>query len=238
MPVHLGHVMIDVEHLLAALSEQPGSSVARLFAKLDIPLEALTAELDKGLKRRPRISQQQRGAGTVYLWARGLDQTPNAHPGAQDQKQSGPDRRAGVGKTELAKALAEALFDEIEKSHPDVFNVFLQAMDNDRLTDAHGRTVDFKNTAIITTSNIGSHALVKGADKDGAISDKARSTVMEELASHFRPAFLTRVDEIVLFKTLRLPEIKSIVRLLSDDIRQRPSEKDITLIAQAGFDPV
>ncbi|MCX5850112.1 MAG: AAA family ATPase [Deltaproteobacteria bacterium] len=145
------------------------------------------------------------------------------------------------------KPYSVVLFDEIEKAHPDVFNILLQVLDDGRLTDSHGRTVDFKNTVIIMTSNIGSHSLVKGVDKDGAISEKARTTVMEEMRAHFRPEFLNRVDEIVLFKTLSLADIKAIVVLLIGEIQRRLKERDIALalsetalefIAREGFDPV
>ena len=145
------------------------------------------------------------------------------------------------------KPYSVVLFDEIEKAHSDVFNILLQVLDDGRLTDSQGRTVDFKNTVIIMTSNIGSYALVKGMDKDGAISEKTRATVMEEMRAHFRPEFLNRVDEIVLFKTLTLSDIKAIVVLLTGEIQRRLQEKDITLvlseealdlISREGFDPV
>jgi ATP-dependent Clp protease ATP-binding subunit ClpB len=120
-------------------------------------------------------------------------------------------------------------------------------LDDGRLTDSQGRTVDFKNTVIIMTSNIGSHALVKGVDKDGAISDKTRSVVMEAMRAQFRPEFLNRIDEIVLFKTLSLSDMKDIVLLLTSEIQRRLQEKDITLvlsedalelISRESFDPV
>jgi len=145
------------------------------------------------------------------------------------------------------KPYSVVLFDEIEKAHPDVFNILLQVLDDGRLTDSQGRTIDFKNTVIIMTSNIGSHALVKGVGKDGAISEKTRTVVMDEMRAHFRPEFLNRIDEIVLFKTLSLSDIKAIVVLLADEIQRRLKEKDITLvlseaaldlISREGFDPV
>jgi ATP-dependent Clp protease ATP-binding subunit ClpB len=145
------------------------------------------------------------------------------------------------------KPYSVVLFDEIEKAHPDVFNILLQVLDDGRLTDSQGRTVDFKNTVIIMTSNIGSHALVKGVDKDGAISDKTRSVVMEAMRAQFRPEFLNRIDEIVLFKTLSLSDMKDIVLLLTSEIQRRLQEKDITLvlsedalelISRESFDPV
>ena len=205
----------------------------------------------------------------------------------------------GVGKTELAKALAQSLFDdeknmvridmseymekfsvsrlvgappgyvgyeeggqlseavrrkpycvvlldEVEKAHPDVFNILLQVLDDGRITDSQGRTVDFKNTIIIMTSNLGSQFLLDGIE-DGQITDGARSSVMQLLRSQFRPEFLNRIDDIVFYKPLEKNEIAQIVRLLSAHLAQRLSERGIALqltdtaveaIADAGFDPV
>jgi ATP-dependent Clp protease ATP-binding subunit ClpB len=206
----------------------------------------------------------------------------------------------GVGKTELAKALAEALFDsednliridmseymekhnvsrligappgyigyeeggqlteavrrkpysvllfdEIEKAHHDVFNVMLQILDDGRVTDSHGRTVDFKNTVIIMTSNIGSQYLIEGVNAQGMISESARQSVMQELRTRFRPEFLNRVDDIVMFAPLELDEIKQIVSLMTVALEKRLRERNIRfelteaardLIAKEGFDPV
>jgi len=206
----------------------------------------------------------------------------------------------GVGKTELAKALAEALFDseenmvridmseymekhtvsrligappgyvgyeeggqlteavrrkpysvilfdEIEKAHHDVFNVLLQIFDDGRLTDGQGRTVDFKNTVIIMTSNIGSHYLMEGVTDRGEIREAAREQIMRDLRQHFRPEFLNRIDDIVLFKPLTLPEVEKIVMLLTKDLTKRLADRRITVeitdearqfIARSGYDPV
>ncbi|RME94919.1 MAG: AAA family ATPase, partial [Verrucomicrobia bacterium] len=139
------------------------------------------------------------------------------------------------------------LFDEIEKAHHDVFNVLLQILDDGRLTDSHGRTVDFKNTLIIMTSNIGSPHLIENASETGEIAEGVRRQVMAELRAHFRPEFLNRVDEIVLFKPLTLAEIKQIVELQLKLLRQRLAERRIELeltdaakehIAREGYDPV
>ncbi|QQR72908.1 MAG: ATP-dependent chaperone ClpB [Holophagales bacterium] len=205
----------------------------------------------------------------------------------------------GVGKTELAKALAEALFDseealvrldmseymekhtvsrllgappgyvgydeggqlteavrrkpycvilfdEIEKAHHDVFNVLLQLLDDGRLTDAQGRTVDFKNTVIIMTSNLGSPFLIDGIDGRGELRESARQAVLRELHSHFRPEFLNRIDDVVLFKPLSLPEIELIVDLLVAELVKRLADRGVrleltpearTLVAREGFDP-
>ncbi len=205
----------------------------------------------------------------------------------------------GVGKTELAKALAQALFDseeniiridmseyqerhtvsrlvgappgyvgfeeggqlteavrrkhysvvlldEIEKAHVDVFNILLQVLDDGRLTDSHGRTVDFRNTVIIMTSNIGSEYLLEGVTPDGEVKSEARAMVMSALRSHFRPEFLNRIDEIVLFKPLTFTEIERIVDLQLGELRERLAEQRIALeateqarrfMAEQGFDP-
>jgi ATP-dependent Clp protease ATP-binding subunit ClpB len=145
------------------------------------------------------------------------------------------------------KPYSVILFDEIEKAHHDVFNVLLQILDDGRLTDAQGRTVDFKNTVIIMTSNIGSQYLLEGVTDHGEIREAARDAVMRGLREHFRPEFLNRVDDIVLFKPLTLPEIEQIVDLQTEDLRKRLAERNIrielteparTLVARQGFDPV
>jgi ATP-dependent Clp protease ATP-binding subunit ClpB len=145
------------------------------------------------------------------------------------------------------KPYSVVLFDEIEKAHPDVFNTLLQVLEDGRLTDAQGRTVDFRNTVIIMTSNIGSLHLLDGIDEHGNIREDARERVMGELRSGFRPEFLNRVDEIVLFKPLTLQEIERIVDLQFAGIRDRLAERRLTLelteaakalIAREGYDPV
>ena len=206
----------------------------------------------------------------------------------------------GVGKTELAKALAEALFDdeknmvridmteymekysvsrligappgyvgyeeggqlteavrrhpycvvlfdEVEKAHPDVFNVLLQVLDDGRITDSQGRTVDFKNTIIILTSNLGSQSILEGITPEGTISDEAKAHVQALLRQQFRPEFLNRLDEIVFYKPLQRTEIFKIVDLLVADLEHRLEEKQLTveltekakdLIVDQGFDPI
>jgi ATP-dependent Clp protease ATP-binding subunit ClpB len=145
------------------------------------------------------------------------------------------------------KPYSVVLFDEIEKAHPDVFNTLLQVLDDGRLTDAQGRTADFRNTVIIMTSNIGSEYLLDGVTSGGEIKPDARERVMASLRSAFRPEFLNRLDEIVLFKPLTLPEIERIVDLMFNDLRTRLADRQMTLeisqdarryIAQQGFDPV
>ncbi|MET8163328.1 ATP-dependent chaperone ClpB [Streptomyces sp. NPDC005329] len=139
------------------------------------------------------------------------------------------------------------LFDEVEKAHTDVFNTLLQILDDGRITDAQGRTVDFRNTVIIMTSNIGSEHLLDGATAEGEIKPDARALVMGELRGHFRPEFLNRVDDIVLFRPLGERQIERIVELQFDELRRRLAERRITveltdearkLIAHQGYDPV
>jgi len=139
------------------------------------------------------------------------------------------------------------LFDEIEKAHPDVFNILLQILDDGRVTDSHGRTVNFKNTVIIMTSNIGAPHLIEGITPDGEIRDDARMSVMNELRGSFRPEFLNRVDDIVLFKPLHMDEIVRITDLLAKQLVLRLKDRQITLtlsdeaklfIARTGYDPV
>ncbi|MDD2309129.1 MAG: ATP-dependent chaperone ClpB [Desulfuromonadaceae bacterium] len=145
------------------------------------------------------------------------------------------------------KPYSVLLFDEIEKAHPDVFNILLQILDDGRVTDSHGRTVSFKNTVIIMTSNIGSAYLLDGITPAGDIREDARKSVMHELKAGFRPEFLNRVDDIVLFKPLHLDEVMKIADLLAAQLKGRLKEQRITLeiskealcfIAKAGYDPV
>lgn len=139
------------------------------------------------------------------------------------------------------------LFDEIEKAHPEVFNILLQMLDDGRITDSQGRTVDFKNTVVIMTSNLGSQYLLEREQGTDEIRSEARELVMSQLRSHFRPEFLNRVDEIILFKPLTLENIKGIVTKLLDELQERLKDQQIKLeisdeakeyIAENGFDPV
>jgi ATP-dependent Clp protease ATP-binding subunit ClpB len=145
------------------------------------------------------------------------------------------------------KPYSVVLFDEIEKAHADVFNTLLQVLDDGRITDAQGRTVDFRNTVLIMTSNIGSEYLLEGVTPDGELKPAARDAVLGELRRHFRPEFLNRVDDVVLFKPLTLPQIERIVELQFDELRRRLADRRMTLeltedarrlIAAQGFDPV
>ena len=144
------------------------------------------------------------------------------------------------------KPYSVVLFDEIEKAHPDVFNVLLQVLDDGRITDSQGRTVDFKNTIIIMTSNIGSAYLLEGIDDNGTIKQEASDMVMDDLRAHFRPEFLNRLDEIIMFKPLTKDNISDIISLLIADVNRRLADKDLKVeltdeavhfIADNGFDP-
>ena len=145
------------------------------------------------------------------------------------------------------KPYSVVLFDEVEKAHTDVFNILLQILDDGRITDSQGRTVDFKNTIIILTSNLGSQELLGGIQPDGSISDDARNGVMAELRASFRPEFLNRLDEIILFKPLTKENLKGIIDILMRGLKRRLADKTLklevtdgakTLLIDRGFDPV
>ena len=145
------------------------------------------------------------------------------------------------------KPYSVVLFDEIEKAHPDVFNVLLQVLDDGRITDSQGRTVDFKNTILIMTSNIGSQYLLDGIQDDGSISEEARNLVMQDLRAHFRPEFLNRLDEIIMFKPLTKDNIGHIVDLLLKGLNKRLADQELTVelspaakqfVIEGGYDPV
>lgn len=127
------------------------------------------------------------------------------------------------------KPYSVVLFDEVEKAHPDVFNVLLQVLDDGRITDSTGKTVDFKNTIIIMTSNIGSQYLLDGIDERGSITPEAEAMVMNDLRGHFRPEFLNRLDEIILFKPLTKDNIAGIIDLMIQDLNRRIGDKELKI---------
>ena len=145
------------------------------------------------------------------------------------------------------KPYSVVLFDEVEKAHPDVFNVLLQVLDDGRITDSTGKTVDFKNTILIMTSNIGSQYLLEGIDEDGNITEAADNMAMNDLRAHFRPEFLNRLDEIIMFKPLTKGSIGGIIGLLVEDVNKRLADRELSIaltdsakqfIVENGYDPV
>jgi ATP-dependent Clp protease ATP-binding subunit ClpB len=145
------------------------------------------------------------------------------------------------------KPYSVVLFDEIEKAHPDVFNILLQVLDDGRITDSQGRTVDFKNTILIMTSNLGANYLLEGIEEDGTIDETSQNMVMGELKSRFRPEFLNRLDEIIMFKPLTKNNIYAIIDLLVADVNKRLADKELSielteparqLIVEGGYDPM
>ena len=145
------------------------------------------------------------------------------------------------------KPYSVILFDEVEKAHPDVFNILLQVLDDGRITDSQGRTVDFKNTIIILTSNLGSQYLLDGIDESGEISQEARDQVNELLKRSFRPEFLNRLDEIVFYKPLTKDNVTHIIDLMAADINRRLEDKQLTVeltpaakdyIIESAYDPI
>lgn len=284
--------------------EVTGEEISNIVSKwTGIPISKLVeGEREKLLRLESILHERVIGQNeAVHLVA---DAVLRARAGIKDPNRPigsflflGP---TGVGKTELAKALAESLFDsedhiiridmseymekhsvsrligappgyigyeeggqlteavrrnpysvilmdEIEKAHPEVFNILLQALDDGRITDSQGRVVDFKNTVIIMTSNIGSQFLLEQEENTTEISDSSREKVMGQLRTSFRPEFLNRIDEIILFKPLSMAEIKNIVIKMLKELQNRLKEKQITItisegakefIAVHGFDPI
>jgi ATP-dependent Clp protease ATP-binding subunit ClpB len=179
---------------------------------------------------------------TEYQERHSVSRLVGAPPGYVGYEEGGQ-----LTETVRRKPYSVVLFDEVEKAHPDVFNIMLQVLDDGRLTDGQGRTVDFRNTVIIMTSNIGSEYLIEDTTADGQIKPDARDRVLATMRSYFRPEFLNRLDDIVLFKPLTEAEIERIVELMFTDLRSRLAERQMTLelspdarryIAEQGFDPV
>lgn len=290
--LHLVHESVTDEEIAKIISRWTGIPVVKLTEGERSKILSLDAELHK------RVIGQDDGVNKV------TDAIIRSKAGIKDPTKPigsflflGP---TGVGKTELAKALAASLFDdeqnmvridmseymekysvsrligappgyigyeeggqlteavrrkpycvvlfdEIEKAHPDVFNVLLQVLDDGRITDSQGRTVDFKNTILIMTSNIGSSYLLEGISENGEVRPEAEQRVMNELRGHFRPEFLNRLDEIIMFKPLTKQDIGSIITLMMTDLNRRLADREISLeltesgkdyIIEGGYDPI
>lgn len=239
--------------------------------------EAVTAVSEAVLRSRAGLSDQSRPIGSfIFLGPTGVGKTELCKTLAQalfDSEENmvrldmseymekhtvarligappgyvGYDEGGQLTEAVRRKPYSVVLFDEIEKAHPDVFNTLLQILDDGRLTDSQGRTVDFRNTIIIMTSNIGSSHMLEGITEKGEFRDNVREAVMQELSRHFRPEFLNRIDETVLFKPLMLEQIVGIVKLLLNHLQGRLEERKILLsvdkeaeeyIAKAAYDPV
>jgi ATP-dependent Clp protease ATP-binding subunit ClpB len=145
------------------------------------------------------------------------------------------------------KPYSVVLFDEVEKAHPDVFNILLQILDDGRITDSQGRTVDFKNTIIILTSNLGSQYLLTGINEDGEISEEAKKNIDSPLKQSFRPEFLNRLDEIIYYKPLTKSDMRQIVELQLSGLKKRLADRELTLevtdeakdfITESAYDPI
>src|SRR5215475_889571 len=205
----------------------------------------LEGEMQKLTRMEERLARRVIGQDEALLAV--SNAVRRARAGLQDPKRPigsfiflGP---TGVGKTETARALAEFLFDEIEKAHPDVFNILLQVLDDGRLTDGKGRTVDFKNTVIIMTSNIGSQDIQQWQGDEKSV----RSKVMDRLREEFKPEFLNRVDDVIIFKSLGIEQLRRIIKIQLESLRRMLEERKINLtvdqsaeelLAREGFDPV
>ena len=179
---------------------------------------------------------------SVYMEKHSVSRLIGAPPGYV-----GYDEGGQLTEAVRRKPYSVVLFDEVEKAHPDVFNVLLQVLDDGRITDSTGKTVDFKNTILIMTSNIGSQYLLDGIDEKGQIKPEAESSVMHDLRAHFRPEFLNRLDEIILFKPLTKGNIGGIIELLIADVNKRLADKELKIaltdeakdfIIENGYDPV
>jgi len=179
---------------------------------------------------------------TEYMEKHSVSRLVGAPPGYVGYEEGGQ-----LTEAVRRKPYSVVLFDEVEKAHPDVFNVLLQVLDDGRITDSQGRTVDFKNTIIILTSNLGSPYILEGINENGEISEEARTLVEGELRRQFRPEFLNRLDEIVFYKPLTRNEIASIVDLMIKDLNRRLAEKQLTVtltdeakeyVVSEGYDPV
>ena len=259
----LGCKKADTGHLLWAMLQADGGPAARFLAGKNISELEVRRQLSAG--RDGSVTRLARGDMAADL-RRAMDYAiigaQNAHLSRAEPEHllcamlEDTDCAAGVMLASMGVQLTEAvrrkpysviLFDEVEKAHPDVFNILLQVLDDGRITDSQGRTVDFKNTVIILTSNLGSQFLLDGIGTDGEISQEARDQVNELLKRSFRPEFLNRLDEIVFYKPLTKENVTHIIDLMVTDLNRRLEDKQLTVeltpaakdhIIEAAYDPI
>ena len=259
----LGCKKADTGHLLWAMLQADGGPAARFLAGKNITELEVRRQLSAG--RDGSVTRLARGDMAADL-RRAMDYAiigaQNAHLSRAEPEHllcamlEDTDCAAGVMLASMGVQLTEAvrrkpysvvLFDEVEKAHPDVFNILLQVLDDGRITDSQGRTVDFKNTIIILTSNLGSQYLLDGIDENGEISQQARDQVNELLKRSFRPEFLNRLDEIVFYKPLTKDNVTHIIDLMAADINRRLEDKQLTVdltpaakdyIIDSAYDPI
>ena len=259
----LGCKKADTGHLLWAMLQADGGPAARFLAGKNISELEVRRQLSAG--RDGSVTRLARGDMAADL-RRAMDYAiigaQNAHLSRAEPEHllcamlEDTDCAAGVMLASMGVQLTEAvrrkpysviLFDEVEKAHPDVFNILLQVLDDGRITDSQGRTIDFKNTILILTSNLGSQYLLDGIDASGEISQEAKDQVDQLLKRSFRPEFLNRLDEIVYYKPLTKENITSIVDLLIGSLNKRLADKQLTVeltpaaktyVIDNGYDPL
>ena len=236
-PRHRGHPALAAQasRTRTARSAASSSSAPRASARRSLP-KSLADCLFDDEHNLVRIDM------TEYMEKFSVSRLIGAPPGYV-----GYDEGGQLTEAVRRKPYSVVLFDEVEKAHPDVFNILLQILDDGRITDSQGRTVDFKNTIIILTSNLGSSELLDGIQPDGSISESARAAVMGELRRAFRPEFLNRLDEIIMFKPLTKENLSGIIDILMEGLKKRLADKTLrlevtdaakSLIIERGFDPI
>lgn len=272
----MGDEYVSVEHLFLTLLKYPNQAMKEMFKEYGITrerfLQALATvrgnqkvvsdnpeatydtlakygydmvERAREQKIDPVIGRDNEIRNVVRILSRKTKNNPvliGAPPGYVGYEEGGQ-----LTEAVRRKPYSVVLFDEVEKAHPDVFNVLLQVLDDGRITDSQGRTVDFKNTILIMTSNLGSSYLLEGIGEDGSIKPECEAAVMAELQNNFRPEFLNRLDEVILFKPLSKTDIGSIIHLLLADLNKRLADREVSVeLTQAaqefavahGYDPV
>ncbi len=237
----LVHDCVDEDEVAAVVSRWTGIPVAKLTEGEKSKILNLDKQLHKRVVGQDEAVEKVSEAILEYMDKYSVSRLIGAPPGYVGYEEGGQ-----LTEAVRRKPYSVVLFDEIEKAHPDVFNILLQVLDDGRLTDSQGRTVDFKNTILIMTSNLGSSYLLDGVNDRGEISEEAQKGVQEELRTHFRPEFLNRLDEIIMFRPLTKDNIGRIVDLQMDDLNRRLADKQIRIrlteqakqfIIDAGYDP-